>query len=155
MNKHNDKLLNHFLNPKNVGSIENPDGFARVINPVNGYTTDIYIRIENDRIVLSRFKSIGCTATIAISSAITELIKDKIVQDFINKNDYYIYLMDLINNELGNVPDKNWHCLPTAVMGVFKALLSYYIKQDDKETIEKLKNIIYKIDEFIQQKLNE
>ena len=45
MDDYNQKLLDHFLNPKNVGIIENADGYARYENPINGYTTDIYLKI--------------------------------------------------------------------------------------------------------------
>lgn len=155
MSDFDDKLLKHFLNPKNVGTIENTDGYARVENPVNGYTTDIYIKIENGKISNAKFKSMGCTSTIATASAITELVKDVNVDDLINKNDNYLYLMNLLNNELGKVPDKNWHCLPTAVMGVITALLDYYNKQNDVNKIKKLENIIYKIKKYIDKKLNE
>lgn len=155
MSDFDDKLLKHFLNPKNVGTIENTDGYARVENPVNGYTTDIYIKIENGKISNAKFKSMGCTSTIATASAITELVKDVNVDDLINKNDNYLYLMNLVNNELGKVPDKNWHCLPTAVMGVITALLDYYNKQNDVNKIKKLENIIYKIKKYIEEKLNE
>lgn len=155
MSDFDDKLLKHFLNPKNVGTIENTDGYARVENPVNGYTTDIYIKIENGKISNAKFKSMGCTSTIATASAITELVKDVNVDDLINKNDNYLYLMNLLNNELGKVPDKNWHCLPTAVMGVITALLDYYNKQNDVNKIKKLENIIYKIKKYIEEKLNE
>jgi nitrogen fixation NifU-like protein len=155
MSGFDDKLLKHFLNPKNVGTIEDTDGYARVENPVNGYTTDIYIKIENGKISNAKFKSMGCTSTIATASAITELVKDVNVDDLINKNDNYLYLMNLVNNELGKVPDKNWHCLPTAVMGVITALLDYYNKQNDVNKIKKLENIIYKIKKYIEEKLNE
>lgn len=155
MSGFDDKLLKHFLNPKNVGTIKDTDGYAQVENPVNGYTTDIYIKIENGKISNAKFKSMGCTSTIATASAITELVKDANVDDLINKNDNYLHLMNLVNNELGKVPDKNWHCLPTAVMGVITALLDYYNKQNDVNKIKKLENIIYKIKKYIEEKLNE
>ena len=84
MSGFDDRLLQHFLNPKNVGTIVNYDGYARIENPVNGYTTDIYIQIENGKISDAKFKSMGCTATIATSSAITELIKNINLDDLIN-----------------------------------------------------------------------
>lgn len=155
MSGFDDRLLQHFLNPKNVGTIVNYDGYARIENPVNGYTTDIYIQIENGKISDAKFKSMGCTATIAASSAITELIKNINLDDLINRNDCHLYLINLVNTELGNVPDKNWHCLPTAVMGVITALLDYYIKQNDEYYTKKLENIIHTIEKYIEEKLNE
>lgn len=155
MSGFDDRLLQHFINPKNVGIIVNYDGYARIENPVNGYTTDIYIQIENGKISDAKFKSMGCTATIATSSAITELIKNINLDDLINRNDCHLYLINLVNTELGNVPDKNWHCLPTAVMGVITALLDYYIKQNDEYYTKKLENIIHTIEKYIEEKLNE
>ena len=49
MSEYNQKLLDHFLNPRNIGIIENPDGYARVENPINGYTTDFFISIKDDQ----------------------------------------------------------------------------------------------------------
>lgn len=155
MSGFDDRLLKHFLNPKNVGKIEDADGYARVENPVNGYTTDIYIKINNGKIADAKFKSIGCTATIATASAVTEIIKEKNVEELINPEDAHIFLMDLLNLELGEIPEKNWHCLPTIVNGVFIALYNYYNKTKDNENVDRLRIILVKIKKYIDTKLKE
>ena len=71
------KLKEHFNNPKNVGVLKNPDGYARVKNPICGDITDIYIRVKDNQIKNVKFKSYGCLVTIASASALSEAVKDK------------------------------------------------------------------------------
>jgi len=153
MSRFNDKLLQHFLNPKNVGKIDNADCYARVENPINGYTTDIYIKLENGKIIDAKFKTLGCTATIATASAATELIKEKTLDELIIRNDLHFFLMELIDSELGGVPEKNWHCLPTTVNGVITALYNYFKAKNDKKIEEKLRVILNEIEEFFEEKI--
>jgi len=80
----NEKMLEHFRNPQNVGTIENADGYGRGTNPINGYITDMYLKIEGDKIVDIKYKTYGCVATIASTSAISHIVKGKILSDIIN-----------------------------------------------------------------------
>lgn len=65
-------VMDHFMNPRNVGEIENPDGIGEVGNPVCGDIMKIFLRIENDRITDAKFMTFGCGAAIASSSMATK-----------------------------------------------------------------------------------
>jgi nitrogen fixation NifU-like protein len=142
MKKTKDRLLEHFLRPRNVGLIENADGYASIENPINGYRTDIYIKINDERIEDIKFKTIGCTATIASDSALTEIIKGKEFKEILLGNETFDNLLKMINEELGKVPDKNWHCPPTAILAFINALKDYYIKMENNVKIKEMDSII-------------
>jgi nitrogen fixation NifU-like protein len=154
MKKTKDKLLEHFLRPRNVGSIEKADGFASVENPINKYRTDIYIKIKNDIVEDIKFKTIGCTATIASASALTEIVKGKELKDLIIDSKTFDNLYKLIIGELGNVPEKNWHCPPTAILGFIKAIKDYYKKNNNKTKIQEINTIIDQINNFFKETLS-
>ncbi len=75
INMYNDKVMDHFFNPRNVGEIENPDGTGQVGNPVCGDVMRITLRIKDNRIEDIKFRTFGCGAAIATSSMVTELVK--------------------------------------------------------------------------------
>lgn len=155
MSNEDQKLLEHFRNPKNVGVIENADGFGRVENPVNGYTTDIYIKIENGQITDIKFKSMGCVATIASASALTEIIKGKTLDELINRDDTFKILIQWIKKELGEVPEKNWHCLPTAIQTLLFAISDYYKKNSLEERLKRIQRVINDVESYFEEGLEE
>ena len=71
------KVMEHFMNPRNVGTIENPDGYGKVGNPVCGDLMEMYIRVRDDVITDIKFQTFGCGSAIATSSMVTELAKGK------------------------------------------------------------------------------
>ena len=73
--------MDHFMNPRNVGEIENPDGVGEVGNPVCGDIMKIFLKIDDNRITDAKFKTFGCGAAIASSSMATELIKGKSLEE--------------------------------------------------------------------------
>ena len=75
---YSEKVMDHFMNPRNVGEIENPDGVGQVGNARCGDIMKIYLKIEDNRIVDIKFKTFGCGAAIATSSMATELVKGTI-----------------------------------------------------------------------------
>ena len=153
MNKSKDKLLEHFLRPRNVGTIEDADGYSSVENPINGYRTDIYIKIQDGKIEDIKFKTIGCTATIASDSALTEIINGKKIEELIIKNISFENLLKSINEELGKVPDKNWHCPPTAILAFFTAINNYYKKIGDKGKISQTEELINIVNKYFEDTL--
>ena len=74
-------VLDHFKNPRNVGEIISADGVGEVGNPVCGDMMNVYIKVENDRLVDVKFKTFGCGAAIAVSSMITEMARGKTLQE--------------------------------------------------------------------------
>ena len=83
---YNDKVMDHFTNPRNVGEIEGADGTGQVGNPVCGDVMRITIRVEDDRIADIKFRTFGCGAAIATSSMVTELVRgmtlDEAIEDY-------------------------------------------------------------------------
>ncbi len=64
------KVMEHFMNPRNVGVIENPDGYGKVGNPVCGDVMEIFIKVKDERITDIKFRTFGCGSAIATSSMV-------------------------------------------------------------------------------------
>ncbi len=118
------KVMEHFTNPKNVGVIENPDGYGKVGNPVCGDLMEIYIKVKDDIITDIKFKTFGCGSAIATSSMITELAKGKHVDEAykITRND--------VANELDGLPPQKMHCSNLAADALQEAIKDYKKKKN-------------------------
>jgi len=75
--QYNDKVMEHFKNPKNVGEIKNADGICKADNSGCGDMMELYIKVNNNILVDVKFKTFGCPVAIASSSMLTEMIKGK------------------------------------------------------------------------------
>jgi nitrogen fixation NifU-like protein len=155
MSDYSQKLLEHFRDPRNVGVIKNPDGYARVENQVNGYTTDMYLRVENGQIQDIKFKTFGCTVTIASASALTDIVKGKTLDEIVNSGDSLKKLLELLQNELGDVPEKNWHCPPTSIQTLLFAICEYYRKNKDGKTVTKIEKTLAEVKCYFEKKLDQ
>lgn len=113
------KVMEHFINPRNVGTIENPDGYGKVGNPVCGDVMEIFIKVKDDIITDIKFKTFGCGSAIATSSMVTELAKGKHVDDAlkITRND--------VANELDGLPSQKMHCSNLAADALQEAIKNY------------------------------
>lgn len=78
---YSEKMMEYFRNPRNVGDMENPDGIGHVGNVVCGDIMELYIRVEDNIITEVRFKTFGCGAAITTSSMVTEMVKDKTIEE--------------------------------------------------------------------------
>lgn len=154
MSELNIKILEHFHNPRNVGSIDNADGFGSVKNPINEYMTDMYIKVEEGQIKDIKFKTFGCTLTIASASALTESVKGRTLEEIVGNSDPINTLMALIKVELGEIPEKNWHCPPTAVQTLLTAILDYYRKNGDEKKVLELEKFIDNVKNYFETYLN-
>jgi nitrogen fixation NifU-like protein len=113
---YSDKVKDHFMNPRNMGEMEKPDGIGVVGNPVCGDVMKIFIRVEDGRITDIRFQTFGCAAAIATSSMITELAKNKTVEEALE------ITRDDVANELDGLPKVKMHCSNLAADGLHAAI---------------------------------
>lgn len=136
------KLLEHFNNPRNVGIIEDADGFARVENPVCGDLTDMYIKIDNEQIKDVKFKTFGCFVTIASASALSEAVKGKSLDEILECRDPVETLMELVRKEFEDIPKEKLHCPPASVQALLTAILDYYRKNNEEKKIKKIEKAL-------------
>lgn len=125
MEPYNEKVIDHYANPRNVGEIENASGVGEVGNPVCGDIMRIYLKVENDVIVDVKFKTFGCGAAIASSSVTTEMIKGKTIEEALKLTN-----KDVVN-ELGGLPPVKLHCSVLAEEAIRKAVADYYKNNTD------------------------
>ncbi len=120
---YNEKVMDVFQNPKNVGEIENPDGKGTVGNEVCGDIMQITLRIKNDVIVDAKFKTFGCAAAIATSSTATEMIKGMTLEEALKVTNKSVI------EKLGGLPPQKIHCSVLAEEAIKAAIEDYRAKQ--------------------------
>ncbi|MBR2499364.1 MAG: Fe-S cluster assembly scaffold protein NifU [Clostridia bacterium] len=120
---YNEKVMEVFKNPKNVGEIENPDGIGTVGNASCGDIMQISLRIVDNVIVDAKFKTFGCAAAIATSSTATEMIKGMTVEEALKVTNKKVV------ETLGGLPSQKLHCSVLAEEGIKKAIEDYLSKQ--------------------------
>ena len=116
---YNDTVMEHFLNPKNVGELENPDGTGIYGSPVCGDMMQIQIKVENDVITDAKFKTFGCGSAIASSSMATEMIIGKTIDEALEISNKQII------DELGGLPPVKVHCSVLADHAIKCAIYDY------------------------------
>ena len=133
---YNDTVMEHFLNPKNVGEMENPDGKGIYGSPVCGDMMQIEIKVdENDIITDAKFKTFGCGSAIASSSMATSMIIGKSVEEALKLTNKEII------DELGGLPAVKVHCSVLAEEAVKAAVKDYYDKNGIPYDKEKFKEV--------------
>ncbi len=118
---YNDIVLEHFRNPRNVGSIENPDGKATEGSPACGDMVSVYINVDSEtkKITDIKFESYGCASNIATGSIITELAKGKTLEEAKK------ITWKEASEALGGLPAIKAHCSVLAVEGLRAAIQNY------------------------------
>ena len=122
---YNEKVMDHFKNPRNVGEIEDANGVGTVGNAKCGDIMKIYIKVENDVIVDVKFKTFGCGAAIATSSRATEMVKGKTIEEALKVTN------KMVADSLGGLPPVKMHCSVLAEEALHAAI------QDYKDRMEK------------------
>ena len=120
---YSEKVMDHFMHPRNVGEVENANGIGTVGNATCGDIMKMYLRIANDVIEEVSFKTFGCGAAIATSSMATEMIKGRTVKDALNLTN------KAVMEALDGLPPVKVHCSVLAEQAVKAALSDYYTKQ--------------------------
>ena len=120
-----EQVMDHFMNPRNVGEIENASGVGTVGNAKCGDIMKIFIKVENDVIVDVKFKTFGCGAAIATSSRATEMVMGKTIEEALQVTN------KMVAESLGGLPPVKMHCSVLAEEALHAAI------QDYKDRLEK------------------
>ena len=124
---YSEKVMDHFMNPRNVGEIPDADGVGTVGNPVCGDLMTVYIKIKGNRLEDVKFKTFGCGAAIATSSMTTELAKGKTIEEALK-----ITRADVADS-LGGLPSIKMHCSNLAADALHAAINDYLKKKGAKK----------------------
>lgn len=116
---YSEKVMDHFLNPRNVGEIPDADGVGNVGNPVCGDILRLYLKIKDGKIVDVKFKTFGCGAAIATSSMVTELVKGKSIEEALQISN------KAVAEALGGLPPVKMHCSVLAEEALKSAIEDY------------------------------
>ena len=122
MQLYNEKVMDHFTNPRNVGEIENPDGVGEMGNPVCGDMMTFYIKVKDDKLEDVKFKTFGCGAAIATSSMVTEMVKGKSLSEALEISNR------TVAEALGGLPPVKMHCSVLAEEALKSAIEDYQRK---------------------------
>lgn len=117
------KLMDHFMNPRNVGIIENPDGYAKVGSPSCGDMMEIFLMIKENVITDAKFRTFGCASAIASSSVTTEMVIGKTIKEALeltNKS---------IAENLDGLPASKLHCSVLAEEVINEAIEDYRFRK--------------------------
>ena len=117
--EYSELVMEHFMNPRNVGVIEDPDGVGKEGNPVCGDLMEIFIKVEDDRIVDIKFRTFGCGAAIATSSIATEMVKGKTLDEAEELSNR------AVAEALGGLPPIKMHCSNLAADAIHAAIADY------------------------------
>ena len=117
-----EKVMDHFMNPRNVGTIENASGVGEIGNAKCGDIMKIYLKIENDIIEDVKFETFGCGSAIASSSMATELIMGKPVSQALELTNKAVV------EALDGLPAHKVHCSVLAEEAIKNALKDYFAK---------------------------
>lgn len=124
--QYSEKVMDHFMNPRNVGEIPDADGVGNVGNPVCGDIMRMYIKVKDGVITDAKFKTFGCGAAIATSSMATEMIKGKTIEEALDLSN------KAVAEALGGLPSIKMHCSVLAEEAVESAIDDYLKKTTGK-----------------------
>jgi nitrogen fixation NifU-like protein len=113
------KVMDHFMNPRNVGKVDNPSGVGEVGNPTCGDIMHIEIEVADNVIKDIKFQTFGCAAAIATSSMVTEMVKGKTIEEaerITNRT---------VAEALDGLPPLKMHCSNLAADALHEAIKSY------------------------------
>jgi len=123
---YSEKVMEHFQNPRNAGTIKDADGIGEVGNPLCGDMMAFYIKVKDDKLVDVKFQTFGCVAAIAVSSKVSEMAKGKTLQDAktITKK--------TVAESLDGLPKEKMHCSNLGTKALAEAIEDYEEKKCSK-----------------------
>ncbi|MGB9788002.1 MAG: iron-sulfur cluster assembly scaffold protein [Dictyoglomus turgidum] len=144
MLRYTDIVLEHFKNPRNVGVIEDPDGYAIEGSPACGDQIVVYIKVDPNTKVITdiKFQSFGCASNIATGSMMTEMVKGKTIEEALK-----LTWKDVVD-ALGGLPPVKLHCSVLAIDGLKAAIRNYLGEKTEgklskEEVVNVLSNVLY------------
>jgi len=121
--EYSEKVMDHFLNPRNIGKIEDADAVAEIGNATCGDIIKLYLKITPEGIIENiTFQTFGCGAAIATSSMTTEMVKGKTLDEALELT------REEVAEELGGLPANKMHCSNLAADALHKAIKQYKAK---------------------------
>ncbi|WP_302794097.1 Fe-S cluster assembly scaffold protein NifU [Eubacterium ventriosum] len=123
---YSEKVMDHFMNPRNVGKIDDADGVGEVGNAKCGDIMKIYIKVDNNIITDVKFNTFGCGSAIASSSMATEMIKGKSLDDALELTN------KAVAEALDGLPAHKMHCSVLAEEAIKAAIDDYKEKHKEK-----------------------
>jgi nitrogen fixation NifU-like protein len=127
MEEYSQKVMDHFMNPRNVGMIEDANGIGEVGNPVCGDIMRMYLKINNNIIEDVKFQTFGCGAAVATSSIATELIKGKTIDEALEITN------KAVAEALDGLPPIKLHCSVLAEQAIKAAIEDYKKKNESSK----------------------
>ncbi|RDE13294.1 MAG: Fe-S cluster assembly scaffold protein NifU [Candidatus Thorarchaeota archaeon] len=147
--KYSEKVLDHFRNPRNVGTLEGPDvAVGKVGNPTCGDIMEVFIRIDGDKITDAKFRTFGCGSAIATTSMTTEMVKGMTLDEAME-----LTRQD-VADELDGLPPIKMHCSNLAADALHVAIKNYRKARgeavpDEHEKVEEEIECLIGKDEFL------
>jgi nitrogen fixation protein NifU and related proteins len=129
---YSDKVMDHFMHPRNVGEIADADGVGEVGNPVCGDMMSFYIKVKDDRLQDIKFKTFGCGAAIAVSSMVSEMAMGKTIEEAMK------ITPQSVADELEGLPKQKFHCSNLGAQALHKAIEDYLSKKQPAKQMPKL-----------------
>lgn len=123
MPAYSEKVMEYFMNPRNVGEIEDADGIGEEGNPVCGDMMTFYIKVDDGRLSDVKFKTFGCGAAIAVSSMVSEMAKGRTIKEAKK------ITPKMVADELGGLPKQKFHCSNLGADALGKAIADYEGRQ--------------------------
>ncbi len=120
---YSEKVMEHFMHPRNVGEIENADGVGEVGNPICGDMMTFYIKVKDNHLEDVKFKTFGCGAAIAVSSMVSEMAMGKTLEEAMK------ITPQSVADQLEGLPKQKFHCSNLGAQALHKAIEDYLSKK--------------------------
>ncbi|MBD3289242.1 methyltransferase domain-containing protein [candidate division KSB1 bacterium] len=128
----NAKIIEHFQNPRNIGELEHPDGFAVVGDPSCGDHIKVWLKVEDEIITDFKYKVFGCWGAISTTSVVSELAIGKSLKQA------SLFTDDDVVRELGGIPQNKQHCSLLGIQGLRTAIADFLIKDNHRKFSERI-----------------
>ena len=124
-------VMNHFAKPRNVGVLEDPDGYARLKSTVHDDLIDVYIRVRDGRVAEMRYRVFGCVAAIAASSMTSEMATGLTLEEAAHLRE------EEVVEALGGLPEAKVHCSVLAPEALRRAIADYHQRHPEARPDER------------------